>query len=404
MKYFIFLFFLAQLYCFGQSGVSSTSLLSLSPDAETNDLSALDSLFMNRKIIGVGESTHGTSEFTIMRHRLFRYLVENHDYNTFFLEADVGACRRINRYIHGEPDSILPAVTEIRLWPWLTTEMTELVEWMKEYNSNEQNNNKIEFVGCDMQLLKDDGIELSRIYTRNSDSLLNDKLPEFDIDPSDTLALITSFSEWNEFKLMTKSLNSRIDSLLRQSIDQWFERELTTSYRGNFRDSCMAVNMIAYLNAKPNAKGFYFAHNWHISKTNRINKYNLPNTKSAGRYLFEELNDEYFCIAQDLNKGSFNAITYVDGEHEMEIFQLKPSKRKSIAYQVIKNKSHSQFVRSEQIPNIDKLLMTFIGAIYGKSESGYKISRYRPLANGVATYDAFIVINETTPTNLLKKD
>lgn len=393
---------LAHFTCLSQNKIISTTLEHLSPTAETSDLSELDSLFNNRKIIGVGESTHGTSEFTIMRHRLFKYLVENHGYNTFFLEADIGACKRINRYIHGEADSLLPAITEIKLWPWLTAEMADLVEWMREYNSIERNKMKIDFIGCDMQLIKDDIIELNRLYPQNNDSLSNYHLPNFDIDGSDTLALTKSFNEWNKFKLISKSINSKIDNLMSQSIDQWFERELVTSYKGNFRDSCMAVNMFTYLNINPNSKGLYFAHNWHISKTNRINSNGLPNTKTAGYFLHEKYDSKYFCIAQDFFSGNFNAINYVDNEFRMEAFNLKSSKQKSIAYQIMKSKSDIQFVLSDNIAKIDKLSMTFIGAIYGKSKSGYKIYRYRPLTGGAAKYDAFIVIKETTGTKILK--
>lgn len=402
MKPFIFLFFFTHLSCLSQNEIFSTSLQYLSPNAETSDLSGLDSLFSNRKIIGVGESTHGTSEFTIMRHRLFKNLVKNHGYNTFFLEADVGACQRINRYIHGEPDSILPAITEIKLWPWLTNEMADFVEWMREYNSTEQNKIKIDFIGCDMQLIKDDIIELNRLYPQNNDSLVNYDLPNFDINSMDTLALTTSFNKWNKFKLMSKSINSRIDNLMRQSIDQWFEKALTTHHKGNFRDSCMAANMITYLNNNPNSKGLYFAHNWHISKTNRLNQRGTPNTKTTGHYLFEKLNAQYFCIAQDLFKGSFNAITYIKDEFKMDTFKFKASKRKSIAYQVMKSNSHIQFTLSDQIACIDKLSLTFVGAIYGKSKSGYKIPRYKTIVGGANTYDAFIVIYETSPTSLLK--
>lgn len=403
MKPFIFLLLFIHLNCLSQHKTLSTSLQYLSPTAETSDISKLDSLYKTRKIIGIGESTHGTCEFTIMRHRLFKYLVDNHEYNTFFLEADVGACQRINRYIHGEVDSIIPAITEIKLWPWLTAEMVDLVEWMKEYNSIEQNKIKIDFVGCDMQLIKDDIIELKRLYPNNSNSLSNHHLPNFDFNRADTFALRTSFNEWNNFKLMPKSLNSKIDNLMYKSIDQWFERELSTTYRGNFRDSCMAANMISYLEDNPDSKGFYFAHNWHISKTNRTNGYGSPNTKTAGYFLFEALENKYFCIAQDFYSGSFNAINYIDNEYKMETFKLKSSKRRSIAYQIMKAKpSNIQFVSSYNIANINKLSMTFIGAIYGKSKSGIKIPRYKTIANGADTYDAFIVFNETTATRLLK--
>jgi hypothetical protein len=67
----------------------------------------------------------------------------------------------------------------------------------------------------------------------------------------------------------------------------------------------------------------------------------------------------------------------------------------------MKSKSDLQFIDSDSLPNINKLWMTSIGAVYGKSKSGYKIYRYRPI-NSVQVYDAFIVIKETTASRLLK--
>ena len=59
-------------------------------------LKELSPLFKNIKVVAMGESTHGTSEFTILRFKMFKYLVENHQFNTFFLEADYANCLRIN--------------------------------------------------------------------------------------------------------------------------------------------------------------------------------------------------------------------------------------------------------------------------------------------------------------------
>ncbi|PLX04397.1 MAG: hypothetical protein C0594_09265, partial [Marinilabiliales bacterium] len=85
-----------------QQSSDCLNLQTIHPDSLYTDLKFLDNVLNNKAIIGVGESTHGTSEFTIMRHRLFRYLVENFGFNTFFLEADYSGCRNINRYIHNE--------------------------------------------------------------------------------------------------------------------------------------------------------------------------------------------------------------------------------------------------------------------------------------------------------------
>ena len=41
-----------------------------------SDLSFLDNL-SNSKLVALGEATHGTKEFFQMKHRIFKYLVEN---------------------------------------------------------------------------------------------------------------------------------------------------------------------------------------------------------------------------------------------------------------------------------------------------------------------------------------
>jgi erythromycin esterase len=50
------------------------------------------------------------------------------------LEADYGACSKINRLIHGADDNPELALIEVKLWPWQTKELLELVIWMRDYN------------------------------------------------------------------------------------------------------------------------------------------------------------------------------------------------------------------------------------------------------------------------------
>ena len=54
------------------------------------------------KIVGLGESSHGTHEFFEFKSELFRRLVTDHGFNTLLFEDSKKACRSINDYISGK--------------------------------------------------------------------------------------------------------------------------------------------------------------------------------------------------------------------------------------------------------------------------------------------------------------
>src|SRR5690554_3250469 len=386
------------LLSYGQNKIRTINLSDSGSTLNVDYLKQLDSIFMKSRIIGLGESTHGTSEFTKIRAEIFKFLVFNHNYSIFFVEADYNACNRVNRYIHGAEDNAKDALIEVRLWPWLTQELLDFIEWMRLYNM--QNDNILEFVGCDMQLIIDDRLELIRYFSMNSkfkDFLPN--LPSLDFDIKDSSLVLSKQKDWSEFSKTFFNSYPDEEPLLIKSVTQWFEDATCIGYKGNFRDSCMGNNIVDYLEQRPTKKGIYFAHNGHVGKISTQFTQNEPIFKRAGSFIDERLKNEYFSIALEFNKGSFNAINYVDDEFVMEFFTIKKSKRKSLAQYVLRKEDNIKFVPINSISDRKKLKINSIGAIYGKSKSGYKIYRFRKFVK--ENYDAYIVINKGTPTSLL---
>lgn len=68
-----------------------TPCTSALPNSDPTELKVLDEL-ADARILGLGEATHGTKEFFQMKHRVFKYMVENHGYKIFGFEADMGEC------------------------------------------------------------------------------------------------------------------------------------------------------------------------------------------------------------------------------------------------------------------------------------------------------------------------
>ncbi len=378
------------------------TVFAISQDRLNNlDFCLLDSSITKSKIIGAGESTHGTSEFSLIRLELFKDLVQKHDFNIFFLEADFSACQRINRYIHGENDSVHKALLEVRLWPWLTEEMIELIEWCKEFNST--NNQRINFVGCDMQLIEDDYIELTRELDSNFSSTIDSIF--LDLNQNSTFSFVQERNKrWIDFKKVIDSvdgLNYSNDdfAFISLTVDQWFKSMLNTGVKYNFRDSCMAVNMLKYLDLTPRSKGMYFAHNWHVSNTFYAYKSFHP-TKTTGAFLKEKLQSQYTPVGFVASEFQFNALTCEDGTMRMKQFFLNKNKRKDLERLFSKSKSNSiEIYQSSAIDNISRYNITSIGATYEKDCDGFKPRSSRPLNKEM--FEVFIYIKKASATDLI---
>ena len=102
-------------------------------------------------IIALGEATHGNVEFQQMKLDVFRILVEKNGVHAFALEADFGGCAVFNDYIQGKGGTADEAVSALGFRIYRTAQMTELAEWMKEYNSTAAEEDKLRFYGFDMQ-------------------------------------------------------------------------------------------------------------------------------------------------------------------------------------------------------------------------------------------------------------
>ncbi len=123
------------------------------PSLGFDDLKPFDS-FSNTKIVGMGECTHGTKEFFQMRHRIFSYLVQKHQFKAIAFEMDFAEAMIFEDYVQGRNNENLESLMKSRMlvWPWKTAEVEALIAWMKAYNVGKSTANRIHFLGFDCQL------------------------------------------------------------------------------------------------------------------------------------------------------------------------------------------------------------------------------------------------------------
>ncbi|MFN7329453.1 MAG: hypothetical protein ACK5UP_08100, partial [Bacteroidota bacterium] len=65
-----------------------TSISSLTPTSSTADLATLNPFLADKQIVALGESTHGTSEFVTLRHRMIRHMVQQLNFRVLSVETN----------------------------------------------------------------------------------------------------------------------------------------------------------------------------------------------------------------------------------------------------------------------------------------------------------------------------
>lgn len=137
---------------------SMKPIKSVDPVSDTGDLAVFDGLALRSKVFGLGESNHGLHDIPQFRNRLFRYLVEKHNYRVIVPETGIIESRLVERYIQGDStvnivDVLSRGIThEMGQWQ----EMRDLVEWMREYNDRQtESSKKVHFAGADLPVVGD---------------------------------------------------------------------------------------------------------------------------------------------------------------------------------------------------------------------------------------------------------
>jgi erythromycin esterase-like protein len=123
------------------------------------DLKPLFDKIGDRKIVMLGEASHGTYEYYTWRAYISKKLIEDKGFNFIAVEGDWPDCYRLNRYIKGyqkEAKNALTVLKQFNRWPtwmWSNWEIVALSEWLVRFNTLLPANQKIGFYGLDVYSL-----------------------------------------------------------------------------------------------------------------------------------------------------------------------------------------------------------------------------------------------------------
>ncbi len=117
-------------------GANAIKLRTIDADQNFDDLEPMVQPLRKARIVGIGEATHGTSDFFRLKHRLFRFLVTRMGFRALALEADNSECAAINDYVRTGRGSAQAALCGLTRVHWKCEEILALIEWMREYNQS----------------------------------------------------------------------------------------------------------------------------------------------------------------------------------------------------------------------------------------------------------------------------
>ena len=148
------------------------------PDLPKDDLAPLRKIIGKATIVSLGESIHTSGGYYEMKHRLFRFLVEEMGFRAFAFESPWPDADRVAEYVAtcgGTPEQALTGLFGV----WQSTETRDLVQWMCDWNrTHPRKKDKLVFFGFDVQQPEQDGPALisflERIGVSSSDPRVND--------------------------------------------------------------------------------------------------------------------------------------------------------------------------------------------------------------------------------------
>ena len=123
------------------------------------DLERLVELVAHKRIVMLGEATHGTHEFYDLRAALTRRLIQHHGFAAVAIEGDWPDALRADRYVRDQPtddDSVeaaLGAFERFPRWMWRNEDVAAFLVWLRAHNLHTDERRRVGFYGLDLYSL-----------------------------------------------------------------------------------------------------------------------------------------------------------------------------------------------------------------------------------------------------------
>lgn len=317
---FLILFLLSSILCYGQLGTEVLNAINNQAleipsynDDDSSELPTLGDIFEDKKIIGLGEATHGTREFYVYKAKIIRYLIKNQNLKLVLFESNMSGLQSINNYIQNKTSTDLKtAIKKSSLFSiYQTQEVADLIEWIKTFNQNKVEGEQVRFGGIDMhytydivncifrkpgllnlftQQQKDELINLNKLWDKGEPKLDSKQKNNYLAIARELYKLVKKANTGDSTTIYTQDIR-----LLEQSI---LFNNLPDIPANKIRDKFMAENIIwATAQTASNEKVVVWAHNGHISH------HLYRDYQAMGVHLKKAYNTKYYALCLAVGDG-----------------------------------------------------------------------------------------------------
>jgi len=123
------------------------------------DYDSLLEVIGDRRLVLIGEASHGTHEFYRERARITRRLIDELGFTVVAVEGDWPDAYRVNRYVMGmstdeDADAALGGFRRFPTWMWRNRDVLGFVQWLRAHNDAQAHpSRKARFYGLDLYSL-----------------------------------------------------------------------------------------------------------------------------------------------------------------------------------------------------------------------------------------------------------
>lgn len=369
-----------------------TPIKTLNPDSSFSDLEVLKQSLSHKRIVSLGEATHGTREFFHYKDRLIRFLVSELGYKAIAFEADFSDVQNLDAYINHKTEKIstvqggFPLIQETR----------KMLGWLRAYNQDKADENRVHLYGLEargfsntctriLNLLPNLSAANQTVLTRIQQTKYAD-LTRKDIEDVNGI-LPHLYDETDRDK---KALIRHYVVLLDQTADNYL------NYKFNKRDKFMATNASWILENTNSKNLIIWAHNGHVSK------YGIFKGASMGTYLYQKHGSDYFAIATSFNQGDVSVFVTKNKRTALQSVSY-PSITSSNTYEYYFNRCKFQnFIINISALNDHHVLVPFFSKNLTMRMVGGTDEPVNTRLSILKNFDVVVFLNKTTSINNLK--
>ncbi len=396
------------------------------PDPASTGFAQAFDRFADRRIVLLGEASHGTAEFYQARAAITQRLVEAHGFTIVAVEADWPDAASIDRYVRDRPapPQSEPAFRRFPTWMWRNTDVQAFVDWLRGYNVRRAADHQAGFYGLDLYSLsgsiaavldyldqvdpdaahvareryacltpwqKDPAVYGRAVLSQRYEQCTDEVVAQL----RDLLAKRLEYAQHDGVRFLDAAQNARLIAAA--------ERYYRVMYHGsaqswNLRDTHMFETLNHILDDHgTNARAVVWAHNSHIGNAAATDMGQVRDEINIGQLCRERYGDDIALIGFGMHHGTVAAASDWDGP--MEVKRVRAARKDSYEHHVhladlprglldLRPGKH-ETLRARLLP---PLLERFIGVIY-RPET--ELQSHYASASLPDQFDAYVWFDET---------